>query len=142
MTKTFYGFEGLAVYQAARTFRRKISDLCKLLPPTENFLLKSQIIRSSRSIAANIAEGHGRFHYKEFIQFCRQARGSLTETLEHLICAYDEEYISAAQLTDLRTDYANLLRLINGFINYLQKQMATHKDNTTITTNTTNSTNQ
>jgi len=95
MTKTYDGFEGLHVYQSARNYRQKISLLCKELPASEKFLLKDQLIRSSRSITANIAEGYGRFHFKEFIQFCRQARGSLTETLEHLICAADEGYISA-----------------------------------------------
>ena len=49
-----------------------------------------QLIRATRSITANIAEGHGRYHFQENIQFCRQARGSLTETLDHLICAQDE----------------------------------------------------
>ena len=85
-------------------------------------MLGSQIIRSSRSIAANIAEGYGRFHYQEFIQFCRQARGSLTETLEHLICAFDEGYLSEAELKEFRNNVEELLKLINGFIAYLQKQ--------------------
>ncbi|RYZ21894.1 MAG: four helix bundle protein [Chitinophagaceae bacterium] len=142
MTKTYHGFEGLNVDQAARTFRKKISLLCKNLPASEKFLLKDQILRSSRSITANIAEDYGRFHFKEFIQFCRQARGSLTETPEHLICAADEGYLSKAQLSEFRNDYSNLLRLINEFINYLQKQLLMQKNNTTITTNTTNSTNQ
>lgn len=142
MNKTYNGFEGLDVYQAARTFRRKISLFCKDLPASEKFLLKDQVLRSSRSITANIAEGYGRFYFKEFIQFCRQARGSLTETLEHLICAADEGYISESQLSEFKNDYSNLLRLINGFINYLQKQLLMQKNNTTTTTNTTNSTNQ
>lgn len=122
MTKTYKGFEGLQVYQAARQFRNRISVLVKTFPEHETYKLKSQIIRSSRSIAANIAEGYGRFHHQEFIQFCRQARGSLTETLEHLICAFDEGYLSETELKEYRNEYEDLLKLINGFIAYLQKQ--------------------
>jgi four helix bundle protein len=52
-----------------------------------------QIFDSCRSITANIAEGFGRFHHQENIQFSRQSRGSLGETLEHMITGYDEKYI-------------------------------------------------
>ena len=76
MSKAYLGFEGLQVYQAARQFRIKIAELVKKFPEHEMYKLSSQIIRSSRSVAANIAEGYGRYHHQEFIQFCRQARGS------------------------------------------------------------------
>ena len=122
MNKVFRGFEGLQVYQAARQFRFKIASLAQTFPAHEMYMLRSQIIRSSRSIVANIAEGYGRFHHQEFIQFCRQSRGSLNETLEHLIRAFDEGYISEADLKDFRNDFENLSKLINGFIAYLQKQ--------------------
>ena len=143
MDKKYTGFEGLEVYKAARAFRIKLSLLAKVLPAQEKFILKDQVLRSSRSIAANIAEGYGRYHYQEFIQFCRQARGSLNETLEHLICAFDEGYIRESQLNELRADFQNLLKLLNGLINYLQKQKelkptTTSTTNSTTTTNTTN----
>lgn len=122
MEKIYQGFEGLEVYKSARNFRKEIALLVKAFPKVEEYNLKSQIVRSSRSITANIAEGYGRFHYQEFIQFCRQARGSLSETLEHLICAHDEQYITDEQLTALRIEFNNILKLLNGFISYLQKQ--------------------
>lgn len=75
---------------------------------------------SSRSITANIAEGFGRFHYQENIQFCRQSRGSLTESIEHLIAAYDEKYITKEILTDLNKDYKECLKQLNGYIKYLK----------------------
>jgi len=50
--------------------------------------------RASRSVNHNIAEGYGRFPFQENIQFCRIARGSLFETLDHGIIALDEGYIS------------------------------------------------
>ncbi|WP_018128010.1 four helix bundle protein [Balneola vulgaris] len=85
-----YKLSELESWESARQLRIAISDLVKSFPADEKFRLKDQIVRSSRSIPANIAEGYGRFHYQENIQFCRIARGSLYETLEHLMCAKDE----------------------------------------------------
>jgi four helix bundle protein len=67
--------------------------LVKTFPEYEKYKLTDQLIRSSRSITANIAEGHGRFHYSDNSKFCRNARGSLLETKDHLITAFDEGYI-------------------------------------------------
>ncbi|WP_420846905.1 four helix bundle protein [Mucilaginibacter straminoryzae] len=83
--------------------------------------MTDQLIRSSRSITANIAEGFGRFHYQENIQFCRTARGSLRETLDHLICAVDCNYISDTELAQLKLQYEQCLKLLNGYISYLKK---------------------
>ena len=80
-------FTDLEVYKACRNLRKEVSDFVKVkLPQEEKYKLYDQIIRSSRSITANIAEGYGRYYYKENIQFCRISRGSLNETLEHFIC--------------------------------------------------------
>jgi len=89
-------------------------------PKTEKFLLTAQILDSSRSITANIAEGFGRFHHQENIQFTRQSRGSLSETLEHMITAYDDKYITKSALTEINTDYKDCLKQLNGYIKYLK----------------------
>ncbi len=91
---TYNYFYDLPVYKTCRIFRKKISAIVnKNLPKSEEFLLKAQVLDSSRSITANIAEGFGRFHHQENIQFSRLSRGSLDETLEHMITAYDEKYV-------------------------------------------------
>ena len=87
-------FEGLEAWKSGRELRRKFSGFSKTLPDEEKFLLRSQILRASRSVTANIAEGYGRFHYKENIQFCRQSRGFLMELLDHISVALDEEFSS------------------------------------------------
>ena len=87
------GFRELEVWKEARKFRIEVSRLSKSFPESEKYRLVDQLLRSSRSITANMAEGYGRYHYQENIQFCRQARGSLMESLDHLISALDEEYI-------------------------------------------------
>ncbi|MDD4990937.1 MAG: four helix bundle protein [Paludibacter sp.] len=111
----------METWKECRKLRIQISQLVKVFPTEEKYRLVDQIVRSSRSVTANIAEGHGRFHFQENIQFCRQARGSLTETLEHLICALDESYITTEQLNNYRIQYGLCLKLLNGYIAYLQK---------------------
>lgn len=115
-------FENLEVWKECRKFRVAISKLSKTFPKDEKYRLTDQIIRSSRSITANIAEGDGRYHFQENTQFCRQARGSLKETLDHLIVAFDEEYISEEQLNNFRNHYNICIKLLNGYIAYLQKR--------------------
>jgi len=115
-------FTDLEVYKACRLLRIHISSLVKTyFPPDERFRLSDQILRSSRSITACIAEGFGRFSFKENIQFCRVSRGSLEETLEHLITAFDEGYIDAETLKSSKEQIDRCVQLLNGYIRSLQK---------------------
>lgn len=115
-------FTELEVWKQARIIRRLISDLAKTFPAEEKFRLTDQIIRSSRSIGNNIAEGHGRFHYQDNIRFCIMARGSLSETLDHLLIAVDEKIITDETLQAFQTEYESSLRLLNGYVQYLKNK--------------------
>ena len=77
--------------------------------------------RASRSVTHNIAEGYGRFHYKENIQFCRVSRGSLHELLDQLITANDESYITDEALEKFKKQVFDGLAVLNGYINYLKR---------------------
>ncbi len=114
-------FEDLECWKLGASLRRKFSVLVKEFPQHEKFRLTDQIVRASRSVTANIAEGYGRFHYQEYIQYCRQSRGSLYELLDHLTVAFDEMYISESQLKEYNNDIQSCLAVLNGFINYLSK---------------------
>lgn len=118
----FNSFEELEVWKKAKEFRIRISSVTKSFPKEEKYRLTNQIIRASRSVPANIAEGFGRFHHQENIRFCRIARGSLYEVLEHIICAFDENYISDEIYQELRNQFNDVLKLLNGYIAYLKKQ--------------------
>jgi four helix bundle protein len=115
-------FTELETWKQSRKIRNLISDFVKKFPVDEKFRLTDQIIRSSRSIGNNLAEGHGRFHYQDNIRFCVMARGSLTETLDHLIIALDEQIITEDELKVFQTDYESCLKLINGYIQYLKSK--------------------
>lgn len=120
-------FEDLEVWKKAREVRLFISDLIKNLPPEEKFALIVQIRKSSRSVSNNIAEGYGRYLYQENIQFCRIARGSLEETLDHVLIAKDENYISETKLSEFRRLHGECLKLLNGYIHYLEKVKSNKK---------------
>lgn len=118
----YQDFTSLEAWKQARVFQTEIFHLVKTFPAEEKFRLVDQIIRSSRSVCANLAEGHGRFHFQEQIRYCITARGSLTETLNHLIVALDCSYISNENYSGFKIKYETLLKLINGYIAYLKKQ--------------------
>lgn len=91
----------------------------KTFPEEEKYRLTDQLIRAERSVTANLVEGFGRFHYPGKSQFCRQGRGSLTVTPDHLICAFDENYVCDIQLNEFRAQYEKCLKLIKGYISFL-----------------------
>ena len=78
-------FRNLDAWQRCKNIRIRVWDLCKSFPAEERFKLSDQMIRASRSSTACLAEGYGRYHYQENIQFCRQARGSLYELIYHTL---------------------------------------------------------
>ena len=130
-TNKYQSFTDLNVWKEARSFQLFIFNLSKSFPPEEKYKLSDQIIRSSRSIAANIAEGHGRFHFQEQIQFCRQARGSLSQVLNHIYTAFDCNYISKEQVIEIENKADLLLKLVNGYIFYLKNQKQTQSTKST-----------
>jgi four helix bundle protein len=99
-----------------------VANLVKSFPKNEQFRLVDQMIRSARSVTANIAEGYGRYYYQENIQFCRQARSSLYELLDHFTVALDERYIGQKEFGEFRTEIFESIKILNGYIKYLQKE--------------------
>ena len=121
-------FEDLETYQVAREFRKKMYDLARELPDFENFNLKNQIRRAALSLTNCIAEGHGRFHYQENIQFLRQSRGSLEELIDDLNICIDEKYADLHRLNELKKEGFAVLKKLNGYIKYLRKCRQEHEN--------------
>lgn len=116
------GFEDLKAWQLARQLMIGCHELANRLPAFERHDLVSQIRRSSKSVMANIAEGYGRYHYLDSLRFYYFARGSLTETISHLITAHDLKYTSAEQHQALYDLGREAERTLNGYINFTWKQ--------------------
>ena len=116
------GLEKLDVWCKAQDFAVRIhKEILPILPVEEKYALSPQIRRSSQSIPANIAEGHGRFYFQDNVRFCYIARGSLEETLSHMVYAHKVGYVSETLYKSFSVDGENLNRLINGYIGFLKK---------------------
>ncbi len=116
-----YRLEDFELYKAARDFRRQIYELLPHLPSAEKYCLDQQLRRAAVSVTNNIAEGHGRWHYRENIQFCRMARGSLEEVIDDLTVFEDQHYGNTAVVSTLKEQAYQLIARINGYIGYLKK---------------------
>ena len=126
--KMYRRFEDLDVWQLGRKFRQDIYKLTKNFPKDEKYVLTPQIRGAGYSITANIAEGHGRYHFQENIQFCRIARGSINEVLDHLYTSLDNQYIKREDFQKLYEQGRHLEQVLNGYIAYLTKSKVTNNE--------------
>jgi len=115
------GIESLEVWKVARAFRNHISDLVNSFNEEEKYLLRFQLLKSTRAASSAIAEGYGRYQINERVHYCRIARGHLVEALDSLYIAVDEKYISDHTFNLYKKEYDHLIKLLNGYIGYLKK---------------------
>jgi len=111
----------LDVWKQARILSKEVYLVSSNFPSDEKFGLSSQIRRAAVSIPSNIAEGCGRNHPKDSIQFFYVARGSVYEVETQLYLASDLGFIEEIDLKTLLLKLETTRKLLNGFINYYQK---------------------
>ena len=109
-------FTQLIAWQKNHQIVLDIYKITKNFPKEELFGLTTQLRRSTSSITANIAEGFGRYHYKDKMRYYFISRGSNTESQNHLILAKDLNYITEDQYSILIERLIEGHRLINGLI--------------------------
>jgi four helix bundle protein len=116
------GLKKLQVWVRAKDFAVRIyKQVLPILPPEEKWSLNQQIRRSSVSVSANIAEGYGRFYYQDNVRFCYNARGSLEETLSHLVFSFEVDFIPAELYQELETEGEEIEKMLNGYIAFLKR---------------------
>ena len=120
--KDIRSFEDLEVYKLAREFSRKVGKLIQKLPPVEDYNLKGQMRRAKLSVTNNIAEGYGRYHFQENMQYCRQSRGSICELIDDFNECYDNGYIDQGYRDELKSDAYQLMKVLNGYIASIKRQ--------------------
>lgn len=124
-----HNLETLKVWQLAVDFAVRVNkEALPLFPNEERYALTDQLRRSSQSIAANIAEGHGRYHFQEAIHSCLIARGSLEETLSHLTMAYRLGYLPEEIFAGYKSELVQLNRSLNGYIAFLKQSKQGSKE--------------
>ena len=116
-------FTNLDVWKQARILVKMVYEAMSSFPREEMFGLQSQIKRSVISIPSNIAEGCGRNHLKETIQFLFIARGSAYELEAQLYLSCDLSFIKQEQLNTLLQQLESVRKLLGGLINYLKAQL-------------------
>ena len=116
------GLKRLQVWVRAKDFALAIyKHVLPLLPTEEKWNLNQQLRRSSLSISVNIAEGYSRFYYQDNVRFCYNARGSLEETLSHLVFAFEGSFITEELYKELEREGEEIDEMLNGYIGYLKK---------------------
>ena len=111
----------LKVYKQSHHSAMKVFKIASVFPKSENFSLTDQIIRSSRSISANIREGFAKKKYKNiFIKHLIDALGSSEETREWLLFAYECGYIDKETLLETDKKYDEINAMLSSLINKWQ----------------------
>jgi four helix bundle protein len=121
-------FEDLNAWIEARKLSQMVFDLCKKLIASKEYDLSNQIKRSSVSIMANIAEGFGRFGFKDSKQFFTTAKGSLLETQSHLYALKDFGLLDEKEFCIYYDQTIVASKLLNGLISNTIRQMSKIQD--------------
>ena len=125
--KRIAGFERLWVWQKAHKLMLEVHKICRSLPRQERFKLRDQLERSSSSIADNIAEGHSSYYYQEKIKGFNTARKEAGETQNHIRSLQGKGYVNMKIANDLISRYEEVLRGINGYINWTRRKRGSKK---------------
>jgi four helix bundle protein len=114
-------FEDLDVYKAAHEIGKQVWVLVSNWNFFARDTLGKQLVRSADSIALNICEGYGRFHFKDKKLFYYYSRGSLYETHEALKKSFERNLISESDFESLSKTITDLSLKLNKFINSVGK---------------------
>jgi four helix bundle protein len=109
--------EDLEVYKVAMEIGELVWQIVTKWEYFERKTLGAQFANAADSIAFNISEGYGRFHYKENKNFCYYSRGSAKETLTAVEKSKLRKLISEEEYLLLNQKLSLYFRLIFGYIN-------------------------
>ncbi|RYD91419.1 MAG: four helix bundle protein [Sphingobacteriales bacterium] len=116
-----YRLEELEVYQLALAFANKVWDNVITWDKFARYHPGPQFTEAADSISANIAESYGRFHFREKLNFCYIARGSIVESKDWIAKAAHRQLLSDVQEKQLLEDLALVHEKLNGYIKHLRK---------------------
>ena len=114
-------FQQLDVYKVSQEYIKEIYQVTKDFPKDEKFGIIDQIRRAVISISANVAEGCGRYHSKDFTQFLRVARGSCYEVVALLDTSLNLEYLDKQAYNELNIKAERINKMLSALINSIKK---------------------
>ena len=119
-------YKDLEIWQLAVKIIVKVYRLLRTYPKDEKYGIIAQVKDAVVSIASNIAESYGRFHYKDRIKFLYNARGSLLETENHLLISRELGFVNKTNhdlQPEILHDLTNLSVKLNNYINTIYQHI-------------------
>jgi four helix bundle protein len=126
---TVMNLDKLEVWVRAKDFALAVyQEVVPSLPSDEKWNLTQQLKRAAQSIPANIAEGHGRFHFLDNVRFCYIARGSLTEVQSHMALVHELGYLPDDIYKRMTAHAESISKQLNNYIAYLKRSKQGEKE--------------
>ncbi|EKD58515.1 MAG: hypothetical protein ACD_56C00110G0008 [uncultured bacterium] len=119
------GIENLLVYRQAERIEIFLHKFTEKFPVDEKYRMVDQIRRASNAISSNIAEGYGRFSYKEKIRYMHIARGEAYELKQLMIRSFKKGYMEERTKVFIEGRIVELIKGINGYIKFLKGKSET-----------------
>ncbi len=113
-------FTELRAWQLANRPKNEIYRFTNVPPAVHDRRFCDDIRASSASVCSNISEGFGRYTHGEFAQFVTIARGSLSETQNHLLDAQDRRYLTPEKSKELLSLAEDAMQSVGGLLKYLR----------------------
>ncbi|WP_276513816.1 four helix bundle protein [Clostridium tetanomorphum] len=121
-------FRDLIAWQKAKSLQRKVYNVLPKFPKFEEYNLKSQLLRCSSSIAANISEGCGQLYKKKEINHYNIALGSTSEVRDGLKDALDYNYITLEEYSEMDSEAEEIIKMLYGLIRKLKNELKNLKE--------------
>ena len=120
--------EDLDIYQMAEDLSDRVWEICIKWDYFAKDTIGKQLVRSTDSISANLAEGHGRYHFNDRLKYCYYARGSLEETKSWISKAIRRNLIKT-EISEINHALELLPKKLNAYIGSIKKARELNKRN-------------
>jgi four helix bundle protein len=108
--------EELKVYNLAMEMGEKVWAIVDGWNYFQKDTIGKQLVRATDSIASNLSEGYGRYHYREKKNFGYYSRGSLYETKTWIVKASNRKLITGSDFQEISSDLSTISKMLNGYI--------------------------
>lgn len=120
--------EELQVYNLSMEIAERVWNMVYKWNYFEKDTIGKQLIRAIDSVAANLSEGYGRFHYKENKNFCYYSRGSLYESKTWITKAFNRKLMTKEDFESLKNEINTIAVKLNNYIKSIGSKNITTVD--------------
>lgn len=112
----YHDFTEMPVWQAGMEIVKEVYTLTSKLPRCEDYALRGQTREAAVSVTANIAEGFGRWHARDKINFYIYSRGSCFEVRNHLLAGVQVNYYRQDEILSINAKCLQVIEDLNKII--------------------------